>query len=278
MNQYVVNGAAYNYDGNFNLASSPSWGGVYDAENHLVGGSMQATYDGLGRCVRRTTPSGTLLFTYDGWKPILGWGPAGNWTATNVYGAGADEILARQDSSGRILIYKQDQHGNVVAVLTDNGDVTEKYTYDAFGKPSIFDKSGNGRAATAIGNRFMFQGREWISELGIYDYRHRMYNPDLGRFLQTDPTGFDAGDMNLFRYCDDDPVDRSDPTGLVSLDAASSIWNRMKLFDSSATSQGSLSDLNQAQNQAASARDMASHPEDSIGSTKYHNTRTGTGG
>jgi len=57
---------------------------------------------------------------------------------------------------------------------------------------------------------------QWISELGIYDYRHRMYDPDLGRFLQSDPTGFDAGDMNLFRYCGDDPVDRSDPTGLAS--------------------------------------------------------------
>jgi hypothetical protein len=41
-----------------------------------------------------------------------------------------------------------------------------------------------------------------------------MYQPDLGRFLQTDPTRFDAGDMNLFRYCDDDPIDLSDPTGL----------------------------------------------------------------
>jgi RHS repeat-associated protein len=185
---------------------------------------MQATYDGLGRCVRRTTPSGTLVFTYDGWKPILEWDGAGNWTATNVYGAGADEILARQDSSGRMLIYKQDRHGNVVAVLTDNGDVTEKYSYDAFGKPSIFDKWGNGRAATAIGNRFMFQGREWISELGIYDFRHRMYQPELGRFLQTDPTGFDAGDMNLFRYVADDPVDGSDPTGLFD------IWGNLHNF------------------------------------------------
>ena len=57
---------------------------------------------------------------------------------------------------------------------------------------------------------------QWIPELGIYDYRHRMYHPSLGRFLQTDPTGFDAGNMNLFRYCGDDPVDRSDPTGLLS--------------------------------------------------------------
>ena len=64
----------------------------------------------------------------------------------------------------------------------------------------------------------MFQGREWIGELGIYDYRHRYYQPALGRFLQSDPTGFDAGDMNLFRYCGDDPVDRSDPMGLDYID------------------------------------------------------------
>ena len=90
----------------------------------------------------------------------------------------------------------------------------ERYTYDAFGRPRIMDWAENERSESAVGNRFMFQGREWIAELGIYDYRHRMYKPELGRFLQTDPTGFDAGDMNLFRYCDDDPVDKSDPTGL----------------------------------------------------------------
>jgi RHS repeat-associated protein len=233
--------AAPSYNGNFNLTAYNGFQGVYDAENHLVGGSMQATYDGLGRCVRRTTPSGTMLFTYDGWKPILEWDGAGNWVATNVYGAGADEILARQDSAGHILIYKQDQHGNVMAVLTDDGDVTEKYTFDAFGKPKIFDKWGNERTAgTAVGNRFLFQGREWIAELGIYDYRHRMYQPELGRFLQTDPMGlqtegekltpgqkelfspggpateaFGSSEMNLYRYCGDNPTDKSDPLGLT---------------------------------------------------------------
>ncbi|MEN3370478.1 MAG: hypothetical protein V7609_2621 [Verrucomicrobiota bacterium] len=61
------------------------------------------------------------------------------------------------------------------------------------------------------------QMSQWIPELGIYDYRHRMYHPQLGRFLQTDPTGFDAGDMNLFRYCGDDPVDHTDPMGLYKI-------------------------------------------------------------
>jgi RHS repeat-associated protein len=92
-----------------------------------------------------------------------------------------------------------------------------KWCYDAFGKPTITDWSGNVRATSAYGNRFMFTGREWFPELGIYDYRNRAYQPELGRFLQADAKGFDAGDFNLFRYCADDPVDKSDPTGLFGV-------------------------------------------------------------
>ena len=42
-----------------------------------------------------------------------------------------------------------------------------------------------------------------------------MYQPELGRFLQPDPKHFAAGDYNLYRYCHNDPVNRSDPTGLI---------------------------------------------------------------
>jgi RHS repeat-associated protein len=220
VNQYTsVNGQAVSYDNNFNLTSFAGNTFTYNAQNQLVGGSMQATYDGLGRCVKRTVAGVTRLFTYDDWKPILEWDGAGTWVAWNVYGAGPDEILARYDSGSRHLIYKQDQHGNVVAVLSGTGTLAEKYRYDAFGRPTILDASGNARTGnlTAIANRFLFTGREWIAELGIYDYRHRFYNPELGRLLQSDPVGFEAGDMNLFRYCGDDPVDRTDPTGLLSV-------------------------------------------------------------
>jgi len=60
----------------------------------------------------------------------------------------------------------------------------------------------------------MFQGREYLSQLGIYDFRNRYYQPQLGRFLQGDPMGFGGGDVNLFRYCGGDPVNGSDPSGL----------------------------------------------------------------
>ena len=52
----------------------------------------------------------------------------------------------------------------------------------------------------------MFTGREYLSTIGIYDYRNRMYSPLIGRFLQTDPLGFDAGDNNIYRYFGNNPI------------------------------------------------------------------------
>jgi RHS repeat-associated protein len=66
--------------------------------------------------------------------------------------------------------------------------------------------------------RFLFQGRDYLKEGGIYDYRNRFYHPGLGRFLQPDPIGFKGDAGNLYRYCGNDPVDRSDPMGLIGED------------------------------------------------------------
>jgi uncharacterized protein RhaS with RHS repeats len=46
--------------------------------------------------------------------------------------------------------------------------------------------------------------------------RNRFYSPTFNRFLQTDPIGFKGDAANLYRYCGNDPVDRSDPMGLAS--------------------------------------------------------------
>jgi RHS repeat-associated protein len=76
----------------------------------------------------------------------------------------------------------------------------------------------NGQPGSPFGNRFLFTGREWLSDLKLYDYRNRMYQPELGRFLQPDPKEFGAGDYNLYRYCHNDPINHSDPMGLYAPD------------------------------------------------------------
>jgi RHS repeat-associated protein len=220
LNQYVnVAGQPIGYNENFSMFRYNGWQYNY-AQNQLVsmwgnGHSAEFVYDGLGRCLKRTIDGVTKLHLYDNWQPVVDYDGANNFLCWNLYGpSGPDDIIMRASPS-RVEFYQKDREGNV-KFITDGGvTILESYTYDAFGQATIRDLWGNLRSDSWLDNRFMFTGREYFPQLGIYDYRHRMYHPSLGRFLQTDPTGFDAGDMNLFRYCADDPVDGSDPTGLV---------------------------------------------------------------
>jgi hypothetical protein len=53
----------------------------------------------------------------------------------------------------------------------------------------------------------------WLGELGMYYYKNRIYSPTLGRFLQTDPIGYEGG-VNLYAYVGGDPVNNADTSGL----------------------------------------------------------------
>jgi len=59
----------------------------------------------------------------------------------------------------------------------------------------------------------MFTGRRFDIETGLYYYRARYYNPHIGRFMQTDPVGYDEG-INWYAYCGNNPIGRADPSGL----------------------------------------------------------------
>ena len=50
-----------------------------------------------------------------------------------------------------------------------------------------------------LGSRRMSGSRmsQYFPELGLYDYRHRFYDPTLGRFIQTDPMGLQTEGAKL---------------------------------------------------------------------------------
>jgi RHS repeat-associated protein len=72
-------------------------------------------------------------------------------------------------------------------------------------------------SADPYANRFLYTGREFLKEANLYDYRNRVYSAELGRFLQTDPIRFEAGDGNLYRYVFNNPINFIDPLGLEIL-------------------------------------------------------------
>jgi RHS repeat-associated protein len=179
----------------------------------LGANTYQIGYDALGRTVKRTVNGQSTYLVYDGAKAILEYTSNGTPLANALYGLGVDEIIAR-NNNGQGQFLMQDKQGSTIAVTGSDGTVLERYSYDAFGAPAIMDPSGSVLAASAINNRYLFTGREWVQGYGFYEYRARAYHPGLGRFMSEDPSGFEGGDYNLFRYCKNDPEDITDPTGL----------------------------------------------------------------
>ena len=142
-------------------------------------------------------------------------GGAGGADRAYVHGARIDELVASANlHTGQLVYHQYDALSNTSMLTGDGGNIVEQYFYDAFGWPYIFDGGGGYYGTNSpFGNRLLFQGREYLSELKLYDFRNRMYQPELGRFLQPDSKEFAAGDYNLYRYCHNDPVNKSDPTG-----------------------------------------------------------------
>jgi RHS repeat-associated protein len=115
-----------------------------------------------------------------------------------------------------VCYYYFDVLGNVIALANSSGAILEKYSYDVFGTPTIRNGQGNVISQSAYGNPYMFTGRAFDDECGNYYYRARYYKSSISRFLQPDPIGYMAG-LNLYTYCNNNPVIYIDPWGLAKL-------------------------------------------------------------
>lgn len=219
MNQYTnVGSNTLTYYDNANLKTFNGWIYTYDAQNRLTKAQKSDTiadfaYDAVNRCVKRTINGTATFLYYDTWNLIEERNTSDSLIANYVHGAMTDEILNRT-AGNQVIYYHHDAVGNVVQITDSTGAVVERYNYSVYGEFLIRNASGSSIASSAFGNRFMFTGREFIQEIGLYDYRNRMYSQTLGRFLQSDPISFLGGDINLYRYVGNNPVNAIDPFGL----------------------------------------------------------------
>ena len=200
---------------------SLSWNARYQVTAAATNGTEieRYGYDALGRRIFCSTRSAsgsweTNFFVYDGPHVIADLDGTGGVIRTYAWGPGIDNLLAITLHGGpgapRTVYAVKDHLGTVHALVDTSGAVVERYEYDAWGRIlGVFDSSGqqskvNGLWSSSIGNRYLFQGREYSWAAGLYYFRARWYDPVTGRWMSCDPIGISGG-LNQYGCLQTDP-------------------------------------------------------------------------
>jgi RHS repeat-associated protein len=150
--------------------------------------------------VSKSLLSTTTSFVYDGPNPVQE--QQGSTVTANLLTGGLDERFQRADATGSYS-YLTDALGSTEALTSATGAEQTTYSYGPYGSLSITGTNSND---------YTYTGRE-ADGLGIYYYRARYYNLNIGRFISEDPIGLRGG-VNEYAYAGDSPTNFIDPFGM----------------------------------------------------------------
>ena len=196
------------YDANGNLIEDGSFTYAYNDANQLVEVSKKAEnrviaeffYDESGNRVKKVEDGVVSYYITKDYDIEDG-------EETVYYYANGDRIA--RSSNDETFWYLDDHLGSTNVMVDANGELVEKTLYYPFGSVR---EGGT--------EKYTFTGKEFDSEIGLYYYGTRYYNPQTFVFTQADtmiPDVYYPQSLNRYAYCYNNPVRYTDPDGHTPL-------------------------------------------------------------
>ena len=187
-----------------------TWQGRQLTTAEKGGTTLSYTYDSEGIRTSKTVGSTTTKYLLNGTQ-ILAQTTNGK-TLCFFYDQQGNRV-GMADSSNHFYYYIYNVQGDVIALAdASTGKLAVTYTYDAWGKLVKLEDS----TANSVGsqNPFRYRGYYYDTETSLYYLNSRYYDPDTGRFISADGQ-LNEGVLgyNMFAYCENNPVNGSDPDG-----------------------------------------------------------------
>jgi len=179
----------------------------------LSAGSVTFLINALGQRVLKDNGSTVSRFVFDEAGRLVGeYTQAGTMIQETVWLGDLPIATLRPNGSGTDIFYVHpDQIGTPRAVTrpSDNQFTWKWDNTEAFGD-SAADENPSGLGAFVFNLRF--PGQYFDAETGKHYNYKRDYDPSLGRYLESDPIGLEAG-LNTYAYVGDNPLLYVDPRG-----------------------------------------------------------------
>ncbi len=177
------------------------------------GGIVTNTYNGDGLRFSRTDSSGTNSYLWNNQilEAQLGAGNTVSLWYNQGMGQYGDIISTRDAAVGASSPQLYDASGNLNQTTDASANITATLSYHTFG--SVTDNSGPANPTVAWQGKQGYQFEQALGVAGLQYVRQRWYDPATRQFISPDPLGFGGGDVNLFRYAENNPINRNDPGG-----------------------------------------------------------------
>ena len=217
----AYNGEAITYDGIGNPTIYRGWGMSWQGGRQLAsmqkdGTALSFSYNDAGLRTEKTVNGSTRRYIWNSSQLMADVGAADAFYFHYSSGGELIGYTYKTAEAETECILVKNQQGDVERVISADGTVLAAYTYDAWG--NVLTSEGS----LATSNPIRYRGYYFDTETSLYYVSSRYYDPEIGRFINSDDIDYLGADgsplsYNLFAYCMNNPVNRFDVNGNWSM-------------------------------------------------------------